>query len=257
VVAAGAVAAGVILLSGGSSTNKSSATDTTTVAGEKIAGNLGPVPTNRVTGDGNVDVRLNKNVATVSLNTTGLLDASHPLHIHAGGKGICPPASAARDHHGHSAISTLDGVPYYGPPVTALTTNGRTDVKSILALPRFPRDGAIRYRRTFRLTKAVAAYVREGNGVIVVHGSDYNHNGIYDNGLDRSDLDRKLPGELTTPALCGPLVPAAGAQGPSGNSSTARAPGRLYTASLRSPAAPSPAWLCPLHDLPEADRAIT
>ena len=43
--------------------------------------------------------------------------------------------------------------------------------------------------------------------MIVVHGIDYNHNGIYDNVLDRSELNNSLPGEATAPALCGPLVP--------------------------------------------------
>jgi hypothetical protein len=42
--------------------------------------------------------------------------------------------------------------------------------------------------------------------VIVVHGIDYNHNGIYDDVLDRSELNSSLPGEATAPALCGPLV---------------------------------------------------
>ena len=43
--------------------------------------------------------------------------------------------------------------------------------------------------------------------MIVVHGIDYNHNGIYDDVLDRSELNSSLPGEATAPALCGPLVP--------------------------------------------------
>ena len=42
--------------------------------------------------------------------------------------------------------------------------------------------------------------------MIIVHGVDYNDNGIYDNVLDRSDLKRSLPGESTAPALCGTLV---------------------------------------------------
>ena len=43
--------------------------------------------------------------------------------------------------------------------------------------------------------------------MIVVHGIDYNDNGIYDDVLDRSELKHNLPGEATAPALCGPLVP--------------------------------------------------
>jgi hypothetical protein len=62
--------------------------------------------------------------------------------------------------------------------------------------------------------------------VIIVHGIDYNHNGVYDNVLDRSELNNSLPGEATAPALCGPLVPTAtaGTLGPSG--------GTVYSVSL-------------------------
>ncbi len=41
-----------------------------------------------------------------------------------------------------------------------------------------------------------------------MHGIDYNGNGIYDNVLDRSELDNALPGEATAPALCGPIASA-------------------------------------------------
>ncbi len=41
---------------------------------------------------------------------------------------------------------------------------------------------------------------------MIVHGIDYNHNGLYDNVLDRSDLNNSLPGEATAPAICGSVV---------------------------------------------------
>jgi hypothetical protein len=258
VLAVGAVVAGVVLLSGGSdNSSKTTAAPPKAPPGDQVNANLGPVPTNHVTGDGKVVMRLDNNDATVSLTTTGLLNATHPLHIHAGKKGVCPPASAAKDHNGHFAISTLDGVPWYGPPVTALTTRGKTTPQSILALRRFPSTGDITYKRTFQLSKAVAAFVRAGDAVIVVHGADYNHNGIYDNVLDRSDLNRALPGELTTPALCGPLVLKKSSAG-SGSGSTASS-GQVLVASLHAPArAPQNSFLCPLHDLTEAaiDRSV-
>jgi len=54
---------------------------------------------------------------------------------------------------------------------------------------------------------------------VIVHGIDYNHNGIYDNVLDRSELNNALTGESTAPALCGVLRPTktrvASAQGSS------------------------------------------
>ena len=60
------------------------------------------------------------------------------MHIHAGGKGICPPASAARLHNGHLSISTSNGIRFYGPPEVALTTSGDTSRKSIVDFSRFP-----------------------------------------------------------------------------------------------------------------------
>jgi hypothetical protein len=188
-----------------------------------------PVPTNRVTGSGTANVRLNGNVASVTIDTNGLLDGSpHAMHIHAGGKGVCPAASAAHLHNGHLAISTTDGIKFYGPPQVSLTTTGDTSAKSIIDFARYPKVGAIRYTREITVQSGIAAAIRAGNAVIVVHGIDYNHNGIYDFVLDRSELNNNLPGEATAPALCGPLVPTgtadAGSLGPSG--------GTVYTVSL-------------------------
>jgi serine/threonine-protein kinase len=231
VLIAVAVPVAVILLGGSSDKTSKGGTGAAQPTGQPVAGDLAPVPTNRVTGTGDVTMRLNGNVATINVTTSGLLDGSpHPLHIHAGSKrGVCPPSSAARPHNGHLTISTLDGVPFYGSPVTSLTTTGGTSAKSILALNRFPRTGSIRYTRRIDLTPVVASYVRANNAVIVVHGTDYNHNGIYDNNLDRSDLNRSLPGELTTPALCGKLVPQP-TQGSGGQKKTAQT--HVYYASL-------------------------
>jgi hypothetical protein len=187
-----------------------------------------PVPTNRVTGTGTANVRLNGNVATVTIDTNGLLNGSpHAMHIHAGGKGVCPPASAAHLHNGNLAISTTDGIKFYGPPQVSLTSTGDTSPKSIVDFARYPTVGAIRYTRDITVPTGIAAAIRAGNAVIVVHGIDYNHNGIYDFVLDRSELNNNLPGEATAPALCGPLVPTQSADtgtGPSG--------GTVYRVSL-------------------------
>ena len=56
--------------------------------------------------------------------------------------------------------------------------------------------------------KAAAKAIRNGNAVVVVHGIDYNHNGKYDNVLNRSELDGAFPQEATAPALCGTLLNA-------------------------------------------------
>jgi len=227
-VLAAAVVVVVLLLGSGSSTP----------SGRLSSSVLGQVPTNHVTGSGNVSVRLNGDRATVTLTTKGLdNDAAlvHAMHIHAGGKGECPPESAARLHNGHLTISTTDGINYYGPPVQALTTRGDTSPTSILAFPRFPTGGEIHYSRTITLPASVVNYIRENNAVIVVHGIDYDGTGIYSGVLDRSDLDPALPGTATAPALCGVLT---GQSQSAGLDRRSDGHGLLYTASL----APN-AWL--------------
>jgi hypothetical protein len=196
-IAGGAVAA--VLLTSSSSPKP----------GQLSSSSLAQVPTNHVTGAGSASVRLNGNVATVTLTTNGLdnNDAlTHAMHIHAGGKGQCPPASAAQLHNGHRTISTTDGINFYGPPVQALTTTGDTSTKSILAFPRYPTGGTLRYSRIISLPPPVAAYVRQNNAVIVVHGIDYDHSGIYSGVLDRSELNKSVPATATAPALCGVLI---------------------------------------------------
>jgi hypothetical protein len=181
----------------------------TSQAGARSSSVLQAVPTNRVTGSGTATVRLSGNTASVTVTTEGLDgDAAlvHAVHIHGGGKGECPPVSAARLHNGNLSISTTDGINYYGPPVQALTTYGDTSVSSILAFPRFLSGGTIHYTRTITLPPEVAAYVRENNAVIVVHGVNYDGSGIYSGVLDRSELNKSVPGTATAPALCGRLV---------------------------------------------------
>jgi hypothetical protein len=207
------VAVAIVLISssgGGSSTS----------SGTPFSATAAPVPTNHVTGSGSATVKLSGDTAVVTLDTNGLLNGSpHAMHIHAGGRGVCPPASAARLHNHSLSISTTDGIKFYGPPQVSLTSAGDTSPKSIIDFSRYPSVGDIRYTRTFTIPTGVADAVRAHNAVIVVHGIDYNHNGIYDNVLDRSELSNALPGEATAPALCGPLsqttTASAGGTGPS------------------------------------------
>ncbi len=187
----------VLLTSGGGSTGP----------GQLFEAVLRPVPDNHVTGSGTAAVTLHGDLATITIDTTGLLSgASHPMHIHAFGEGICPPASAARLYNGHLAISTTDGLKYYGPMAAALTLSGDTSMDSMLAFTRYPTTGNIHYRRTITLTTAAADAIRNGNAVIVVHGIDYNHSGHYDNVLNMSELDSAVPQDATAPALCGTLL---------------------------------------------------
>jgi serine/threonine protein kinase len=262
------IAAVLVLGSGSSSTSKTTATAKSEPVGDRRSGKLIPVPTNRVTADGSAVLRLNGNVATVSVTTNKLLDgAAHAIHIHAGGKGRCPTAAASAIHNGHRSIATLAGVPFYGNPLTALTLRGDTSSKSILAFNRFPKTGEIHYSRKINVGPVVASYIRENNAVLVVHGIDYNHNGLYDGTLDRSDLNRSIPGEATAPGLCGPLkgprakkAAAKGKTKKNAKSKTTgqvqRPSGQVFTASLAtgpaSAEAPSavsvttPAWQCVL-----------
>jgi hypothetical protein len=128
----------------------------------------------------------------------------HAQHIHFGAKARneCPTAADAGSDH---QLTTVDGLPAYGPVRVSLTTSGNTGAKSALAVDRFPAapNGTIRYNRQVRTSKAVAHAIREGKGVYVVHGVDYNGNGTYDfKGNGKSDLDPSLPAEATDPAAC-------------------------------------------------------
>ncbi|MHB8235214.1 MAG: serine/threonine-protein kinase, partial [Solirubrobacteraceae bacterium] len=103
-VAVAAVAVVVIILAGsGSNTPKGAPSDAA----------LAEVPTNHVTGSGTATVHLSGDSAAITVTTSGLDNGAelvHLMHIHAGGKGQCPPASAARLHNNHLSISTNDGI---------------------------------------------------------------------------------------------------------------------------------------------------
>jgi hypothetical protein len=256
-----AVVAVLLLTSGGKDKNPTAASAVNKApaepAGDKLKGTLGPVPTNHVTGAGDIAMRLDGTTLTVSVAAHGLVDGKHAMHIHAGARGVCPPPSAARRHNGHLTISTLDGAPFYGPPVTALTTKGDTSPKSILSFNRFLSGSTLRYTRKIELTDVVAANIRKNDAVVIVHGIDYDHDGTYGNVLDRSDLDRSLPGEITAPALCGQIVAAPPSSSPSEPTKTGQVPARsgkgtFYVASLQ-PQTTAIAALCHL-GTEEGDR---
>lgn len=78
--------------------------------------------------------------------------------------------------------------------------------------------------------KSVAAQIRRGNAVIVVHGIDYDGNGVYDDGLQRSDLGNKRPGEATDPAPSGTVARAAQTTGTASSANSGAA--TVYSASL-------------------------
>ena len=107
----------------------------------------------------------------------------------------------------------------------SLTTSGDTSPASGLALERFPvsKGGALNYARggiqftdvaaaggdgATGTAKEIADAVRDGEGVVVVHGVDYNRNGGYDFlSAGASDLTAAAPAEATDPTMCGVLAP--------------------------------------------------
>jgi serine/threonine protein kinase len=207
------------------------------VVGELRLAALAPVPLNRVHGSGTTELRLDGDRATITLDAQGLLNgSSHLMHIHAGGLGSCPPASAAHVHGGHLTISTTDGIPWYGPPEASLTTSGDTSAASYLVFSRFPRSGTISYHRTITVSSSLARKIRANKAVVVIHGIDYDGRGIYDNVLSHSELEPTVPAEATAPALCGALVAR-----PSDAASSAQ----VYVASLSAQSAAAALWCEP------------
>ena len=101
-------------------------------------------------------------------------------------------------------VSTLEGLPFYGPIRVSFTTEGDTSPASALALDRFPvanPGGSFRYNETFEIPSEVAANLGELH--IVQHGVDLNGNGVYDGPI--SGLGVPLEAEL--PATCGVIEP--------------------------------------------------
>jgi hypothetical protein len=83
-------------------------------------------------------------------------------------------------------------------------------------MPVASNGGVIRYERAgirifaspTQKARAVARAIANGKGVVVIHGIDYNQNGMYDlAGAGPSELDPTgaTPAEATDPAACGIL----------------------------------------------------
>ena len=166
----------------------------------------------------------NQRIQHIEVHAKGLTpNAPHAQHIHYGDDALNECPTLAQDKNGDGRINTLEGVPAYGPVVVSLTTTGGTTPASLLAVTRFPvsNNGSYDYSRdNIKFTKVagtgysggggtakqIADSVREGEGVLVIHGVDYNGNGKYDfEGAGASELDPTLPAEATDPAACGVL----------------------------------------------------
>ena len=167
----------------------------------------------------------NQRIEHIEVHATGLTpNAPHAQHIHYGEQALNECPTLALDSNGDGRLNTVEGVPAYGPVVVSLTTTGDTTPASFLDVTRFPvsKNGSYHYSRdNIKFTrvagtgynggggtaKQIADSVREGEGVVVIHGIDYDRNGTYNfsNPEGASELDPNLPAEATDPAACGVL----------------------------------------------------
>lgn len=183
---------------------------------------LAPVGSNNVTGSGELWVTLTGNTAKFTLQVGGLLaDAPHASVLYADAAGKCPTAAQASANNGHQAVTLTDAAPVLGSAGTALTISGDTGGDSALALDRYPKAGAYTYSRTFDIDPAVSAAIKNGTAAMVVHGIDYNKNGLYDNVLG---MTSGVPAEGAAPALCGTFVASQMQSVPTGSADTGGGP---------------------------------
>lgn len=165
----------------------------------------------------------NQTIQHIEVHAMGLTpNAPHAQHIHYGQQALNECPTLAQDANGDGRVNTVEGLPAYGPVVVSLNTTGDTRPASFLDVTRFPvsDNGSYHYSRdNIKFTrvagtgysggggtaKQIADSVREGEGVLVIHGVDYNNNGMYDFGAGASELDSSLPAEATDPAACGVL----------------------------------------------------
>ena len=176
--------------------------------GEHYKADLKPLNSSGAEGHAMLEKEGSKKIET-EIHTKGLAPKlPHAQHIHGFKKAVseCPTlALSGRDN----LITTVEGVPAYGPIQVSLTTTGDTSPKSALAVDRFPvanAKGTVEYERTFSVSANVAKNL--GKKAIVQHGVDLNDNGRYDfKAAGKSELDPSLPQEATIPANCGVINP--------------------------------------------------
>ncbi|WP_104196265.1 hypothetical protein [Cryobacterium sp. M15] len=164
-------------------------------------------------------------IRAIAIRAKGLSpDAPHAQHIHFGEDAMNECPTLAMDTNMDGRINTVEGTPAYGPIVVSLTTSGDTTPASALDVTRFPvsENGTYKYLRTnIGFTDVpgtgyqggdgtaadIAEAIRDGQGVVVIHGNDYDGNGTYNlsDPEGASELDPTLPAEVTDPVACGVL----------------------------------------------------
>jgi hypothetical protein len=176
------------------------------LGGAQTEGHLRPLNNSGANGVATVTVDGRK--IDVSVDAKRLLKGMpHAMHVHFGKQARHECPTVRDDDNADHRINTVEGIPAYGPVRVSLTKRGDTSPKSTLAVKRFPTapHHQIHYDRTIGIGKKLARAIANGKGVVVIHGIDYNHNGKYDFGAGKSDLDPSLPAEATDPAACGVL----------------------------------------------------
>jgi hypothetical protein len=186
------------------------ATATTYPSYTSMSARLDSLNNSGVRGTAKVLVKVTGDRINVQVKAGGLLRKQpHAMHIHHGAtaKHECP--TVRQDKNRDHRLNTVEGVPLYGPIAVSLTTKGDTSPKSALAVDRFsntPRGSLNYYRSSIKVDKKLAAAIKRGEAVVVIHGLDYNQNGKYDfKGAGASELNAAFPAEATDPAACGVL----------------------------------------------------
>ncbi len=169
----------------------------------------------------------NQKIEHIDVHAHGLSpDAPHAQHIHYGEQAMNECPTLALDANGDGRVNTVEGIPAYGPVVVSLNTTGDTSPASFLDVTRFPvsEDGSYHYSRSnieftdvaglgypgsdgTGTAKQIADAIRAGEGVLVIHGLDYDGSGTYNfsDPQGASELNPALPAEATDPAVCGVL----------------------------------------------------
>ena len=190
-----------------------------------LEANLHSLNNSGATGHVTAKVRGQK-ILSIKVHAKGLTpDAPHAQHIHYGQQALNECPTFKQDSNRDNRLNTVEGVPAYGPVVVSLNTTGDTTPASFLAVDRFPvaKDGMYSYsRKNINITsvagtgypgpggagtaKQIADAIRDGEGVVVIHGIDYDQSGGYSLSKEGvSELPGGLPAEATDPAACGVL----------------------------------------------------
>ena len=164
---------------------------------------------------GKVHIKRRGDEVRVHVNLRGLSpNLPHAQHFHGnfGANNVCPPPSVrdlpagAGEDIPRDLLTTVGGLPFYGPIQVSLTTRGDTSPDSALALDRFPvanNGGHINYMRTFTvgvdIPRAAADNLEQLH--YVSHGLDLGRRGTYAD----STQPLLMGHQATLPVACGEL----------------------------------------------------